>query len=359
MTGPEQAGRWALTGRRLAIVGVGVTVLAAGAVVVLTQKSTPSPVKSTLPASTTTVKPRPKPKPKRVRPVKVAPLTGLPEPSVAAQKRCAITVKIGNTPEARPQYGVEQADVVYEEVVEGGITRLAAVFQSQAPDRVGPIRSVRPTDHSIVWPLKGILAFSGGNAIEVNSIGAAPVARIDETAAGPLMFRDPTRQAPHNLYAHVDQMFSACGAPAPQPLFRFRKGHAAPAGTKVSTVNIGYEQGYAVSWAWGPLSHTWKRSIFGGPDGGAAGGQFNAANVVVMSVGYLGGPGAADGEGVLVGAGPLRVFTAGRLITGTWVRPDLNKPARLLDSRHRPIALTPGRTWVELPDTTYAVTTTP
>ncbi len=124
-------------------------------------------------------------------------------------------------------------------------------------------------------------------------------------------------------------------------------------------MQIGYEEGYAVSWAWGPLSHTWKRSIFGGPDGGAAGGQFNAANVVVMSVGYLGGPGAADGEGVLTGSGPLRVFTAGRVITGTWVRPDLSRPARLLDSRHRPIALTPGRTWVELPDTTYPVTTTP
>ena len=353
----QQPGRWALTGRRIAVAGAGVTAIAAAAVVLIAQKPSPAPVKSTERATTTTAKPRPKPKPVHLGPV--APLTGLPEPSAAAAKRCAISVKIGNTPEARPQYGIEQADDVYEEVVDSGITRLVAVFQSQAPDRVGPIRSVRPTDHSIVWPLRGILAFSGGNAIEVGSIGNAPVVRLDETASGPLMFRDPTRPAPHNLYAHVDQMYSRCADPAPQALFHYRHGHTAPAGKPASVINIGYEQGYAVSWIWGPLSHTYKRSIFGGPDGGAAGGQFNAANVVVMSIGYLGGPASSDGEGVLTGQGPLQVFTAGRVITGTWVRPDITKPAQLLDSRGQTIRLTPGRTWIELPDTTYTVSSTP
>src|ERR1035438_6465586 len=79
-------------------------------------------------------------------PVPVAPLTGLPDPGGSALHRSALTVKIENTPEALPQWGIEDADVVYEEIVNGGITRLAAIFNSQAPAKVGPVRSVRPTD---------------------------------------------------------------------------------------------------------------------------------------------------------------------------------------------------------------------
>ena len=71
-------------------------------------------------------------------------------------------MKIENTPEARPQSGLDVADVVYEEVVEGGITRFWAIFNSHAPDHVGPIRSVRRMDPDIVSPLGGVVAYSGG-----------------------------------------------------------------------------------------------------------------------------------------------------------------------------------------------------
>ena len=230
MTGPEQAGRWTLTGRRLAVVGVGVTVLAAGAVVVLTQKSTPSPVKSTLPASTTTAKPRPKPRPKHVRPVKLAPLTGLPEPSVAAQKRCAITVKIGNTPQARPQYGVEQADVVYEEVVEGGITRLAAVFQCRRP--TGSVRSARcgpPTTASsgpsgASWPSRAATPSRSTPSVPPPSPGSTRPPRGRDVprphppgAAQPLRPRRPDVQ-------RLWRPGTAAAVPVPQGPRRARRG---------------------------------------------------------------------------------------------------------------------------------------
>ena len=83
---------------------------------------------------------------------------------------------------------------MYEEVVEGGITRLAAIFNSHAPDRVGPVRSVRKTDQSIVWPIGGIFAYSGGAPYAIDSINTAPVVQLDETRAGPLMFRDHSRR---------------------------------------------------------------------------------------------------------------------------------------------------------------------
>ena len=152
----------------------------------------------------------------------IAALTGAPG-DAASRTRCAVTVKIDNTPDARPQFGLEDADVVYEEVVEGGITRLAAMFNGRAPDKVGPVRSVRKTDQSIVRPVGGVFAYSGGAPYAVASIATAPVVRIDETSAGDLMFRDRSRRAPHNLYARVDGMYSRCGPKVPPPaLFAYR-----------------------------------------------------------------------------------------------------------------------------------------
>ena len=126
----------------------------------------------------------------------VAPLTGLPDPAGQALTRPALTVKVENTPEALPQWGIDRADVVYEEIVNGGITRLAAIFNSQAPPKVGPVRSVRPTDTQIVWPLGGIFAYSGGAPYAVQSISTAPVKLIDETNAGAAMYRDPRSRHP-------------------------------------------------------------------------------------------------------------------------------------------------------------------
>ena len=146
----------------------------------------------------------------------VAPLTGLPDKTGASFRRPAVTVKINNTNAAK-QYGVDQADVVYEEVVEGGYTRLAAIFNSHAPDRVGPVRSVRKTDQSIVWPIGGIFAYSGRRAVRdrqhqhrAREAARREPRRIDDV---PRPHRVPglvgVPYAPFNLWAHVDQMYKA------------------------------------------------------------------------------------------------------------------------------------------------------
>ena len=194
--------------------------------------------------------------------VPVAPLTGLPDPKDVARKRPAVTVKINNT-DAATQYGIHQADVVYEEVVEGGITRLAAIFNSQAPDRVGPVRSVRKTDQSIVWPIGGIFAYSGGAAYAIDSINTAPVKQLDETRAGSMMFRDPdnSRYEPYNLWAHVDQMFKADGTPIPPPpIFVYRKAGTPAGGTPAVAVSVGFAAGFNTLWTWDKKSGTWLRT---------------------------------------------------------------------------------------------------
>jgi hypothetical protein len=292
-----------------------------------------------------------------------APLTGVPDPTGASLTRCAITVKIDNTKMGHPKYNVDQADVVYEEVVEGGITRLAAIFNSHDPDRVGPVRSVRKTDQSLVWPIGGVFVYSGGAPYAIASINTAPVVQLDETRAGPLMFRDHSRNAPWNLYAHVNFMYSKCGKPVPPPaLFTYRAAHTAVAGSPTTSVHVGFLAGFDVTWLWDAASGTWKRSIFGSPEILASGAQIAPKNVVVMFVQYVGGDpnhGNEGAEAVITGHGNALVFTAGKEIVGTWSRPDKNQPAQLLDKAGNTIALTPGQTWVELPDTSYSVTKTP
>jgi hypothetical protein len=289
----------------------------------------------------------------------IAPLTGLVDPSGAAAQRCAVTVKVGNTAEAQPHEGLEQADVVYEEVVEGGITRLLAVYHSEAPDRVGPVRSVRHTDPSILWPLRGVFAFSGGNQEEIASLRGVPVTLLDETRAGEMMFRDPARPAPHNLFADVGQMYSRCADPPPPALFAYRPAGVPSSGDPVSEAHVGFRSGYDVTWTWDAASGVWQRTLFGSPEIGASGATISATNVVVMFVSYAGGVGVEGSEATLIGKGRAQVFTDGRMIEGTWTRPDRASPAQLLAADGRPILLTPGTTWVELPDRSYAVTTTP
>jgi hypothetical protein len=284
--------------------------------------------------------------PEATGPNPLAPLTGLEADSAAAAARCAVSVKIGNTADARPQFGIDAADVVYEEVVESGITRLIAVYQSHAPEQVGSVRSVRATDGSILWPLRGVFAFSGGDAEGLASLEGVPVVALDEKAAGDLMFRGPGR-APHNLYARVDRIYDRCQDPAPTPLFTYRDPATPPGGTAVTSATVGFGRGYDTGWTWDADAERWQRSIFGEPDTGPDGSRVGAQNVVVMEVPYLTNPSGGTPEADMLGEGPVHVLTSGHVVEGTWRRPSLQRAAELVVDA-RPIPLTPGTTWVEL-----------
>ena len=281
--------------------------------------------------------------------VPVAPLTGRPDPTRTTYRRSAITVKIDNTPQARPQYGVEDADVVYEEIVEGGITRLAAVFDSRLPLKVGPVRSVRRTDREIVYPVRGIFAFSGGAAYALRSIASAPVQRFDEANAGSAMFRDPRRFAPHNLYVNLVKLEAMGGKPQPpRPLFSYARPDAAPVGGRVASFTVGFAAGYATSYQWDGATRSWARSIFGHPDVTASGRRVSPTNVIVMNVYYKGGVGVEGSAAQLTGSGPVTVFTAGRVVHGRWSRRRLELPIVYRTSSGQLIRVRPGQTWVEL-----------
>lgn len=293
---------------------------------------------TTLPATTTAVAPP------------NAPLTGLPDPGGQSLTRPALSVKVENTDMARPQAGIDQADVLYEEVVEGNITRFVAVFDSTVPDVIGPVRSVRAEDPDIVWPLGGIFAYSGGAPVNVDAINAAPVHAVDEDAAGAAMVRNepsqPPRDAPHNLYGLGPALFALGGDPKPpKPLFEYlANGSPAITGRNVLDFHVGFDPGYDPTWTFDGATDTWQRSIGGTPQTVTGPGHIAPANVVVQFTPYSG-----EAEAQTIGEGDVWIFTDGTVRTGKWVRPDKAQPAHYVDAAGKAILLRPGRTWVELP----------
>ncbi len=309
-------------------------------------------------------KPTTKPKPSTTTttaPPPVAPLTGLPDLDGGAQGRPVVSIKIDNdSGKARPQTGIEQADIVWDEVVEGEATRFLAMFQSQVPEVVGPVRSVRLTDPLIVWPFGGVFAFSGGAKYAIDGITQAPVTLVDESRAGSAMFRDSSRQAPHNLYARPAELFAKGGQPVPPPpLFEYVR-KVSTQGIAVAGVTIAFSnREFAPTYTWDAASGTWLRSTSAGPFVTKSGAQIAPKNVVVLPVPYAGGVGQIGAEAQLVGEGPVKIFTNGAVIDGTWSRADKAQPMKFVDPNGQPIRLTPGSTWVELPDPSYAITVIP
>src|SRR3984957_5875414 len=326
-----------------------VLVLAAIGGVVLFHSYSSTPTTTTTSTTTTTLPPYP-----------TAPLTGLPDPTGLSVKSPALTVKIENTPEALPQWGIDQADVVYEEIVNGGITRLAAIFNSHAPAKVGPVRSVRPTDTQVVWPLGGIFAYSGGAPYAVASIETAPVKLVDESSAGAAMFRDPDLYPPHNLFAVAPLLFAFGGTPVPPPpLFSYLSDKQTACGTTVASFLVPFPSYYPVTWTWDSASSSWDRTLFGKADVTGTGVRESPKNVIVMWVNYVNGIGTEASYANLQGSGKAAFFVDGKETNGTWSRgASKGDVVQYKTLNGKPALMTPGQTWVELLNvgTTLAVT---
>jgi hypothetical protein len=278
----------------------------------------------------------------------IAPLTGLPDPSGATLTRPALSAKIGNNPEARPQTGLEAADVVYEEEVEGGITRFLAVFHSQAPEAFGPIRSARAFDPEILWPIKGLFAYAGAASRNVPLVRAAPVQSFNETEAGDAMFLDRSfsnGQRPNILFGRPETFWAkATDHTPPQPLFRYLPEGGEFTGDPVLAVTVPVgDGGYRPTFTWDPDREVWLRSMGGGPHLARSGEQLTTDNVVIQFV-----PGSGP-QTSLIGEGEVVVLADGMLVRGRWTRPDRDSPTRYVDAAGDDLLLPPGRSWVVLP----------
>ena len=281
-----------------------------------------------------------------------APLTGLVTSS--ALERPALVVKIDNHDRARPQFGINAADLVFEEIVEGGLTRLAAVFHSGGADPVGPVRSVRTSDFAILSNLnRPLFANSGGNDSVLSLLTAVDIVDVSSNASGDTYYRSDERPAPHNLVSNTEDLWAA-GAQrgsggVPLALFNYRTADArASAGEP--TDGIGIEYGAtSVRYEWDVTRSGWLRTQNGSPHVDASGEPVAPENVVVQFVAY--GRSAADGrspEAQMVGEGPAWLLTGERLVKGTWRREVLGDITEFLDDSGAPMLLMPGSTWIAL-----------
>jgi hypothetical protein len=298
----------------------------------------------------------------------VWPLTG--QPATGPVDRTALAVKIENSVDARPQTGLDAADMVWEEVVEGGITRYLAVYQSNLPPTIGPVRSVRPMDPSIAAPLHGILAFSGGQRPFIDAVAASGLQVLTQDSGVHGFYRVSVRAAPHNVYATPQSLLALADAghrAAPPPQFAFASNSqpatAVAAGAPTGTLQLTLSGVSHPRWVWNAADGTWLRFEGNSPAMEAPGGQLRATNVVVLRVNvvmtqYTDPAGNHVPETQLSGTGPALVASGGSTVAATWSKTGVGNPVVLTAANGAPVTLAPGTTWIELvPNGTGAVAT--
>lgn len=300
-------------------------------------------------------------------------LTGLPGPD-DAQIQPIVVVKIENDPVVRPQTGLERADLIFEELVEGGMTRFAAIYQSDLPEQVGPVRSVRHVDVAIAEPMADAFVFSGGARRTMKFVKRkipTTISVINEGAPG--MERVSTIPAPHNIFLNMEEMLDSIAAkntassgffvrpevkPASASPSASASGSPKPSSTaltgkSVTDVGVVFSSFAGPNWKWNATDKMWMRSEGVKPFLNKDGKQFGTNNLMIIEVreidaGYKGQTGGYVPRTVLTGSGRAWVLSDGKAVEVAWNKPFVDAQMELTDLDGNPFTMPTGRTWVEL-----------
>jgi hypothetical protein len=311
----------------------------------------------------------------KASPPPIAPLTGLAgKAGMPFTIRPALAVKIENTPDSRPQAGLESADIVYEEPVEGGITRFIAIFQSGSARTLGPVRSARPEDADILREYHAALAYSGGAAYVISLLRKTPgIFLINETSGGSAFRRVSFRVAPHNLYSSTAALWAKIGTraggppaqyfqyaatpppvtptPSPSPSASPSPAEVVRSGTQVA---IDYSSAtYTARWRYDDMTGRYLRYEGTVRHLAASGVQISAKNVLLMFVTthestHRDAAGHTTPIANMIGRGIVVLFRNGVRIVGRWSRARASDRTTFTTTTGAPLLLAPGNTWVEL-----------
>lgn len=301
----------------------------------------------------------------------LCPLTGVE--TTTDISRPALAIKVDNAPPARPQAGVEGADLVYEELGEGGLTRFLSIFHCNDSENVGPVRSARNVDPDILQEFgQVLLGYSGANSQVLAKIASSSfIADLKHGSNGDAYIRASDRKAPYNLMTSTQKLRSADdagdadgppktglkfnaevlnppvpatpaeGAPATDP---------APVGNSVS---FSYSNANTVKYTYDAAAKSYLR--FNGEVAHklANGDQVSATNVVVQKVKIVPGTirdasGSLTQDTTVVGSGEVTVLRGGTAVTGTWNRPSLTANTTFTDPSGEIIEFAPGTTFIHL-----------
>ncbi|MFG3407145.1 DUF3048 domain-containing protein [Streptomyces sp. NPDC048142] len=272
-------------------------------------------------------------------------------PSGAGGAADVLAVKIDNVAPARPHTGLEQADIVYVEQVEAGLSRILAVYSSDLPPVIGPVRSARETDLELLRQFdRPTLAFSGAQSRLLPVIDRAPLDAVPPSKAPRAYFRAPDRAAPHNLYLRPERIpFTASGVNAVEEL-GLKAGAPPPGGEPEDSRTVRYPSA-SVTFTWSAEHERWLVSLDGSPARTAEGGRLGAGTVLVQDV-TVRPSDLRDRSGSIspftetVGAGSAVVLRDGRAYEARWARASADADTVFSTPDGRRVDLADGPLWI-------------
>ena len=366
---------------------VAVGLIASIALTACTSDAEPTTTTEPLPTTTLTTLPPPTTTTTTVAPTTTTTTTTIPQVEVfdtisgleplTTDPLGVVAIKVDNHPNARPHTGLQYADVIYELPVEAGLTRFIALYDRYELPKVGPIRSLRPTDPNIVNPIDVPLQVSGGAnwvLAEVRSLGTKLL-----TDDGNGTFRDRARAAPHNLYADTQDVrtrVTDLGWGVAQPGNLFTYGEPEPLGVLAGTITIPFSAQPPSIWKWDRSIARYRHwyadephtsfNLEGLSDETPQGSeeQVTASTLIVIQAGRFiaSPPSPSDGKAVpamdLQGRGSAFIFRDGRVMEAEWVREAVEDPITIVDPDEVPVVIEPGVVWVSIQPTSEELTWT-
>jgi hypothetical protein len=301
-----------------------------------------------------------------------APLTGVPVEPGTALDHPAVAIKVSDVRSAHPQVGVDRADIVFVERLGVSYTRLAAVFHSDVPESVGPVRSVRPMDAPLLGPMAPVFGNTMGAAWvmeyvdRVGDLDDLGSLRVKRSTGAYVTVRG--RPAPDHVMAQPPVLLGLSQrTAAPEPYFAHAadaaSSSAVRAGGPAASGLVNYGPALKVTWTYDAGSGRYLRALPWGAHTMADGTQVSAVNVVALEApAVMQKIGTGDGAPVPVlqlvdTSGRFTAMAAGKSVTGTWTKAGVNDPFELRTDAGDELRLAPGNTWVELPAPTSPMTT--
>lgn len=277
--------------------------------------------------------------------VEYSPISHLP--LVESGDVCAVS--IGNNPGARPQSGLAFADLVYEVLAEGGITRYLAIFHSDAPIKVGPVRSARPYLALLAKEHNALFAHCGGDPKDLKPIASWNVKDADEFTYSSLYSREDSRRPPDNLYTSIEDLRDSNLYPADEPKDLWEFGDWSD--TPVQALKITYSKNYAIGYVYN--KDNYLRYVI---DNGTTKEHSDldtdepllVSNVIVQFADHKVVYSDLGLEITLLGEGKAAYLLGGEYVEGTWKKESVESPTVFFTEDKDEITLVPGLTFIQI-----------
>jgi hypothetical protein len=266
-------------------------------------------------------------------------MTGEPRPS-GQDDATVLTVKIENTKDG--QVAVSDADLVTELPVEGGLTRLAAFYESTTPDRVGPVRSARNSDIGLVKPANSVLVASGGAKTTLEALARAGITLVDENSPG--MTRDPNISSDNNVFANLAEIRGNHSSQLPTQAYLDFGDFRGTGGDAATDAQITFSGVSNEGWTYDSGSNKWQRQALG---------AYSANTLLVFKValidaGYKDAAGSSVPVVVSTGQGDGWIATGGQVYEVKWSKAADDAPWKITSTTGQALQVPAGNTWISL-----------